>query len=88
MNAIRILIADDHPVFRFGLRTLLAGEDGVEVVGEVASGEEAIAQAAELELDVVLMDLTMPGTNGIEATPRDHSRPATRCGLGPHDAGR
>jgi DNA-binding NarL/FixJ family response regulator len=65
---IRILIADDHPVFRFGLRALLQTEGEMEVVGEAMTGDEAIALAASLQPDVVLMDLNMPGINGIEAT--------------------
>lgn len=67
---IRILIADDHPVFRFGLRALLTSAPETEVVGEAASGEDAIVQAAALQPDVVLMDLNLPGLNGIEATRR------------------
>lgn len=67
---IRILIADDHPVFRFGLRALLKTEGEMEVVGEAMTGDEAIALAASLQPDVVLMDLNMPGVNGIEATRR------------------
>lgn len=68
MEAIRVLIADDHPIFRSGLQTLLASVPETEVVGEVSTGEEAIAQAATLQPDVILMDLHMPGQNGIEAT--------------------
>jgi DNA-binding NarL/FixJ family response regulator len=67
---IRILIADDHPVFRFGLRALLAAEPATEVVGEATTGDEAIRLAAELLPDIVLMDLNMPSTNGIDATRR------------------
>jgi DNA-binding NarL/FixJ family response regulator len=67
---IRILIADDHAVFRDGLRGLLASVPGTEVVGEAATGDEAVAQAAALQPDVVLMDVQMPGLNGIEATRR------------------
>jgi DNA-binding NarL/FixJ family response regulator len=70
MNAIRILIADDHPVFRFGLRALLNAMPDTEVVGEVTSGEEAIALAGSVRPDVILMDINMPGVNGIEATRR------------------
>lgn len=64
---VRVLIADDHPVFRFGLRTLLKADPTLLLVGEAANGEEAIARVSELSPDVVLMDLNMPGMNGIEA---------------------
>jgi DNA-binding NarL/FixJ family response regulator len=68
MDALRILIADDHPIFRNGMRALLASIPGMEVVAEAAAGDEAIAKAAELQPDMVLMDLQMPGIGGIEAT--------------------
>jgi DNA-binding NarL/FixJ family response regulator len=68
VERIRVLIADDHPLFRDGVRTLLHSVPETEVVGEAATGEEAIAQAAALQPDVILMDLHMPGLNGIEAT--------------------
>ncbi len=68
MEPIRVLIADDHPVFRDGLRILLGSVPETEVVGEVSTGDEAIVQAATLQPDVILMDLHMPGLNGIEAT--------------------
>ncbi len=70
MSPIRVLIADDHPVFRFGLRALLASEPHTEVIGEATTGDEAIELAAALQPDVVLMDLNMPGPSGIEATRR------------------
>src|SRR6266487_4321373 len=70
MNAIRIVIADDHPVFRFGLRALLNAMPDTEVVGEVTSGEEVITLAGSVRPDVILMDINMPGLNGIEATRR------------------
>jgi DNA-binding NarL/FixJ family response regulator len=65
---IRILIADDHPVFRFGLKALLAAEADTRVIGEATTGSEAVALAAELEPDVILMDLNMPDLSGLEAT--------------------
>ncbi len=68
MEAIRVLIADDHLFFREGVRVLLDSVPETEVVGEASSGDEAIAKAATLQPDVVLMDLHMPGLNGIEAT--------------------
>lgn len=68
METIRIVIADDHPVFRYGLRALLRAESGIEVVGEATTGAEAIALATTLQPDLLLMDLSMPDVNGIEAT--------------------
>ena len=70
MKPIRVLIADDHPVLRDGLRLLLGAEPGIEVVGEAGNGGEAIVAAAELQPDVVVMDLHMPDVTGIEATRR------------------
>lgn len=70
MDKIKILIADDHPAFRHGVRALLEATPEVEVVGEVTTGEEAIAQAESLQPEVVLMDIQMPGVNGIDATRR------------------
>ena len=68
MDILRVLIADDHPIFRDGMRALLDSVPDTEVVGEAATGDEAIAMTAELQPDVVLMDLQMPGIGGIEAT--------------------
>jgi DNA-binding NarL/FixJ family response regulator len=65
---IRVLIADDHPLFRYGLRTALSMADDVTLVGEVSDGAAAVNAAIELAADVVLMDLYMPGTSGIDAT--------------------
>jgi DNA-binding NarL/FixJ family response regulator len=70
MNVIRIVIADDHPVFRFGLRALLNAMPDTEVVGEVTTGEAAVDLVASVRPDVVLMDITMPGVGGIAATRR------------------
>src|SRR5215217_1718131 len=67
-DSIRVLIADDHPLFRDGMRGLLGSLPDMEVVGEASSGEQAIELARELQPDVILMDIQMPGINGIEAT--------------------
>jgi DNA-binding NarL/FixJ family response regulator len=67
---VRVLLADDHPVFRHGLHDLLDDADDVQVVGEAGSGEEAVHLSAELQPDVVLMDVKMPGMSGIEASRR------------------
>ncbi len=66
----RVLLADDHAVLRAGLRMLLSAEPDLEVVGEAGSGREAVAQAAELRPDVVLLDVTMPDMDGLEALPQ------------------
>jgi DNA-binding NarL/FixJ family response regulator len=65
---LRVLIADDHPLFRNGMRALLAADPATEVAGEATTGEEAIALAESLQPDVILMDIQMPGVTGIEAT--------------------
>ncbi len=68
MEPVRILLADDHTLFRKGIRNLLEQMQGFEVVGEAASGEEAVNKARELVPDVILMDIKMPVFSGIEAT--------------------
>jgi two-component system, NarL family, response regulator NreC len=65
---MRILIADDHAIVRQGLRSLIEGQNGIEVVGEAEDGQRAVHLAAELAPDVVIMDVTMPDLNGVEAT--------------------
>ena len=65
---LRVLIADDHPMFRTGLRALLSADQETEVLGEATTGEEVVALAATLRPDVILMDIQMPGMSGIEAT--------------------
>ncbi|MER7534938.1 response regulator transcription factor [Streptomyces sp. NPDC097704] len=67
---IRVLLVDDHQVVRRGLRTFLEVQDDIEVVGEAADGAEGVARAEELHPDVVLMDVKMPGTDGIDALKR------------------
>jgi DNA-binding NarL/FixJ family response regulator len=68
MEPLRILIADDHPLFRFGIQTLLLRTPDVALVGEATTGDEAVRLAAELQPDVILMDIAMPELNGIAAT--------------------
>jgi DNA-binding NarL/FixJ family response regulator len=77
-KSIRVLLVDDHQVVRRGLRTFLEVQDDIEVVGEASDGAEGVARAEELRPDVVLMDIKMPGTDGIEAlrTLRDLQNPA------------
>ena len=70
VDPIRVLIADDHPLFRDGLRSLLESVPETELVGEAATGEDAVASADSMQPDVVLMDIRMPRVNGIEATRR------------------
>jgi len=67
MNPIRVLIVDDHPVVRDGLRGMFSGEPGFEVAGEAADGGEAVALARSLQPDVILMDLHMPNVDGVSA---------------------
>ena len=70
MAGIRVLIVEDHVIVREGLRALLEAQSDIEVVGEATNGEEAVSKTEELGPDVILMDITMPGMNGLEATYR------------------
>lgn len=74
IDKIRVLIADDHTIVRAGVRLLLEAEPDIEVIGEALNGEEAVAQAEALRPSVILMDIAMPGTNGLEATRRIKAR--------------
>ncbi len=68
MSKIRLMLADDHTLFRQGIRTLISVESDMEVVGEAATGNDAVERAAELRPDVILMDIGMPGISSFEAT--------------------
>ena len=68
MTKIRVLIVDDHSLIRAGLKALLGGDPDMEVIGEASNGMEAVSRASELKPDVVLMDVSMPGKDGLEAT--------------------
>ena len=70
MRRTRMLIADDHPLFRSGMRALLQTTQDLEIVGEAATGDEVVALVATIQPDVILMDLRLPGSSGIEATRR------------------
>jgi NarL family two-component system response regulator LiaR len=69
-DLIRVLVVDDHPVVRRGIKSLLADEEGIQVVGEAVDGKEALEKFSQLKPDVVLMDLVMPEMNGVEAIQR------------------
>jgi len=68
MNEIRVLLAEDHTIVRKGLRSLLDAEAGIEVVGEAGDGREAVRKVQQLSPDIVVMDIAMPGLNGLEGT--------------------
>jgi DNA-binding NarL/FixJ family response regulator len=70
MEKIKILIADDHTIMRDGIRALLSLQEDVEIVGEASTGQEAIEKASEFSPDLIIMDISMPGMDGLEATRR------------------
>jgi two-component system nitrate/nitrite response regulator NarL len=78
-SPIRVLIADDHRLFAEALDAILASEPGIEVVGRARNGEEAVDQALALEPDVILMDIAMPGVDGVEATKRIRKKLRRAC---------
>jgi DNA-binding NarL/FixJ family response regulator len=78
-QAVRVVIVDDHPMFRDGLRLALSGVDGIELIGEAATAADAVAMGRDRAPDVVLMDLQLPDGNGIDAAAAVlHDRPGTR----------
>jgi NarL family two-component system response regulator LiaR len=79
--SIRLLIADDHRLFAEALEAILSAEPEMEVVGRARNGEEAVVQALELKPDVILMDIAMPGVDGVEATKRIRKELESACVL-------
>jgi len=74
MDPIKVLIADDHAMFREALRMLLTQESGIQVVGEATQGDEALSMAEALEPDILLLDIRMPKVDGLTVLPRSGKR--------------
>ena len=70
MNKLRIIVADDHQMFREGLKSLISAEPDMEIIGEAGTGRTAVRLAQELKPDLVVMDISMPELNGLEAAGR------------------
>lgn len=70
MNKIKVLVVDDHTIMREGIHALLSPHDDIEIAGEASEGKEAVSKAQELEPEIVIMDISMPGMDGLEATRR------------------
>lgn len=87
MNAIRVVVADDHPMFRSGIKNLLNNSDGITVVGEAGSGPEALEVARKEQPDVLLLDMEMPGCSGVEVASRldENDSPIRVLALSSHD---
>jgi DNA-binding NarL/FixJ family response regulator len=81
---VRVLVVDDQPVVRAGVATMIGTQPDLEVIGEAADGLEAVAKAAQLRPDVIVMDIRMPQLNGIEATPGRRANPGAAAGRPAH----
>ena len=88
MSKIRIMLADDHTLFRQGIRTLITTENDMEVIGEASNGGDAVDKCGELRPDVVLMDIGMPGSEQLRSDPPDQEKSARNKDSFSHDVRR